>query len=93
MVVLNKDFCFHIVYVKNMLELGSGLVLGPMVHRIPNISGCFILYRFCICFHTFFVQNYDLVFQLCYVKIMLELDSGLLLGPRGPPDFRNFNKS
>ena len=37
MVVLNKDFCFHIVYVKIMLELGSGLVLGPMVHRIPNI--------------------------------------------------------
>ena len=140
-----RDFRFHLANVKIMLELDSGLVLGSMVHRIPNIFcdsvcwplhtfqnfmleswlyffwfeisgstwsmwkscsslildwcwalwcigfqiflGFFILYRFCICFHRFFVQNHDLVFQLGYVKIMLELDSGLLWGPRGPQIF------
>ena len=33
----NSNFCFHLAHVKITLELDSGLVLGPMVHRIPNI--------------------------------------------------------
>ena len=30
---LIRDFWFHLVYVKIMLELDSGLVLGPRLHR------------------------------------------------------------
>ena len=78
---------------KSCSSLVLDLCLALWCIGFQIFSGFFILYRFCICFHGFFVQNHDLVFQLGYVKIMLELDSGLLLGPRGPPDFRNFNKS
>ena len=44
-----RNFRFHLAHVKIMLELDSGFVLGPVVHRISNIfcdSLCWLLNTF-----------------------------------------------